>query len=73
MNNLKRIRKELGLTQSQLAKKAEISIRTIQEYEQERLDINGASGITLYKIAKALDCNMEDLLELARSNEVSKT
>lgn len=69
MNNLKRIRKELGLTQSQLSKKTQISLRTIQEYEQERLDINGASGITLYKLAKALECNIEDLLDLEKSQK----
>ena len=64
MTNLKRIRKESGLTQSQLAEKTGLSVRMVQQYEQAQNDINKAAGITLYHIAKVLGCAMEDLLDL---------
>ena len=54
----------MGLSQSDLAYLAEIKVRLIQDYEQGHRNINGAAGLTLYKIAQALHCNMEDLLEL---------
>ena len=61
--NLKIIRKASGLSQSELAKKASVNLRSIQMYEQRRNDINKAEVLTLYKIAKTLGCNIEDLLE----------
>lgn len=64
MNNLKEIRSKRGFSQSQLSKHSNVSIRTIQKYEQGSLDINKANGETLYKLATALDCRMEDLLQL---------
>lgn len=64
MSNLKDRRKAMGLSQSDLAYLAEIKVRLIQDYEQGHRNINGAAGLTLYKIAQALHCNMEDLLEL---------
>jgi transcriptional regulator with XRE-family HTH domain len=64
MSNLKRLREESGLSQNKLAEISGVSIRMIQHYEQGVKDINKAQGITLYKIAKALNCKMDDLLEL---------
>lgn len=64
--NLARIRKDSGLSQSQLAEASEINVRMIQHYEQGSKDINKASAITIYKIAKALGCTVEDLLELEK-------
>ena len=61
--NLKKIRIAKGLSQSQLAKLANVDIRSIQMYEQKRNDINKAQGETLYKLAKVLGCNIEDLLD----------
>ena len=63
MNNLKRIREEKNITQSQLAEKSGVNIRMIQHYEQGIKDINKAQGITLHALAQALDCMIEDLLE----------
>lgn len=60
---MKRIRISYGCTQSELAKKAGVSLRSIQMYEQRKKDINKASAITLYRIAKVLGCNMESLIE----------
>ena len=64
MTNLKRIRQANNLSQSQLAEKAEVNFRMIQNYEQGFKDINKAQALTLYKIAQVLDCTIEDLLEI---------
>ena len=61
--NLKRIRTAYGCTQAALAKQADVSLRSIQMYEQRQKDINKASADTVYRIAKALGCSVEDLLE----------
>ena len=52
-----------GLSQSKLAKQSQVSIRNIQMYEQKQNDINKAQSDILYRIAKVLGCNIEDLLE----------
>ena len=61
--NLKRFREIAGLSQSQLAEEAGVSLRSIQMYEQRNKDINKAQAINLVKIARALNCNIESLLE----------
>ena len=61
---LTEIRKAAGLSQSQLATDSGVSVRMIQYYEQGVKDINAAQAMTVYKIAKALHCTVEDLLEL---------
>ena len=61
--NLKRIRTSYGCTQAELAKRAEVSLRSIQMYEQRQKDINKASVETINRIAKVLGCTIEDLLE----------
>ena len=60
---LKEIRESRGLTQAELAKLSDISIRTIQSYEQGLKDINKASVITIWKLSKVLHCKIEDLIE----------
>ena len=61
--NLKRIRSSYGCSQSALAKRSGVSLRSIQMYEQRNKDINKASVETLYRISKVLGCTIEDLLE----------
>lgn len=63
MNKLKAQRTALNLSQSQLANKAGVSLAMIQKYEQGVKDINKAQGGTLLKIARALNCTIEELLE----------
>lgn len=65
---LKRIREAAGLSQSELAEKSGVSLRSIQMYEQRNNDIDKAQGHTLYKLSVALGCDIEDLLE--RPNKV---
>lgn len=62
--NLKQIRNASGLSQSQLAKKAEVSIRNIQMYEQRQNDINKAQADILFRLSKVLGCKIEDLFEM---------
>lgn len=64
MTKLKTIRREAGLSQSKLAEASGVNIRMIQYYEQGVKDINAAGALTVYKLAQALNCKVEDLLEI---------
>lgn len=61
--NLKRIRENRGISQSELSELAGVNLRSIQMYEQRVNNIDKAQGHTLYKISRVLGCNIEDLLE----------
>ncbi len=61
--NLKIIRSGYGISQNELAKRSNVSLRSIQMYEQRKKDINKASALTLYSISLVLGCSIEDLLE----------
>ena len=61
--NLKRIREAIGLSQSKLAAESGVTLRSIQMYEQRNKDINKAQALTVVKIARALGCEVEDLME----------
>lgn len=63
MNKLKELREKVGMSQSQLAEKSGVNVRMIQYYEQGFKDINKAQAITVLRLAKALDCQMEELIE----------
>ena len=63
MNRLKNIREAAGLSQAKLAEASGVNLRMIQHYEQGFKDINRAQAITVYKLAFALNCRMEDLIE----------
>ena len=61
--NLKKWRTIRDLTQRELAERAGISLRTLQDYEQGRKSINGAAAITVCKLADELVCEPFELLE----------
>lgn len=61
--NLKRLRKQLGFSQKELALKSGIPLRTIQQYEQRQKNINKAQIQYLIMLASALYCNPSDLIE----------
>jgi len=61
--NLAVQRKNRGFTQDELARRAGISIRSIQLFEQRQNDINRAKHHHLQSIARVLGCNIEDILE----------
>ena len=62
-SNLKRIRENRGLSQTQLAEQSGINVRNIQMYEQRVNSIDKAQAHMLYKLSRVLGCDMEDLLE----------
>lgn len=62
-SNLTTIRKARGFTQGQLAEQSGVALRMIQLYEQRQNDINKAQADTLLSLAKALGCEMQDLME----------
>ena len=55
-------RKNIGYSQSRLAKMANVNLRTLQQYESGAKDLNKASAQTVLNLAWALGCRMEDLL-----------
>lgn len=61
--NLKILRNKVGLTQKELAAMTDIPFRTIQQYEQKQKDINKAQSEYIMRLAKALNCGMENLIE----------
>lgn len=62
MTPLKRQRKNCNLTQQQLSERTGITLRMIQAYEQDRQDISRAEVRTIITLARALDCEPEDLI-----------
>ena len=62
VSSLKKIRQQRKLTQSQLAEISGVNIRSIRSYEQGDNDILKAQGDTLYMLARALDCSIEELI-----------
>lgn len=60
--NLQKKRQEAGLSQSQLAEKARISVRTLQHYEVGYHDIRKAAVETVLAIAEALECDIKEIL-----------
>lgn len=60
---LKRLRESRGLSQAELATASGVNLRNIQLYEQRVNDIDKAQAKTVYKLARVIGCNVEDLLE----------
>lgn len=61
-SSLQRLRKEAGLSQSQLAKAADVKLQVLQQYERGVRDINGAKLLTLLKLCNALECELVDII-----------
>lgn len=57
------IRKARGFNQQQLSDASGVTLRMIQLYEQRQNDINKAQVHVVVSLAKALGCDVEDLLE----------
>lgn len=71
--NLQRLRKEAGLSQSRLAKLAGLNVQVLQQYERGARDLNGAKLATLLKICNALECRLADILTDEETLELLKT
>ena len=64
MRKLKIMRTGAGLSQRQLSELSGVNLRTIQDYESNGGQvIDKASLRTLLNLAKALGCNIKDILE----------
>lgn len=62
-SHLHEIRKARGFTQKQLSDASGVSLRMIQLYEQKQNDISKAQVNVVIRLAKALGCDIEDLIE----------
>lgn len=60
---LKRLRAYARLSQKQLADKSGVPLRQIQLFEQRQRDINKTQAATLLKLARALRCSCEQLMD----------
>ena len=69
--NIKKIRQEKGLTQAQLAEKADLSHDYIRQIEYLKV-ANTFSVDTLYRIAKALEINPSKLFEINTDYNINK-
>lgn len=63
MKRLKKYRLKAKLSQSELSAITGVNLRMIQFYEQGKKNVNHAHADTIFKLANALNCNMEDLIE----------
>lgn len=59
---LQNARQTAGMSQSQLARTAGISVRVLQDYERGARDISGAKLATLLKLCNALHCELRDII-----------
>ena len=60
---LKRVRSAYGCSQSRLSEISGVGLRSIQMYEQRRKDINKAEAESVLRLARALGCEIEDIME----------
>ena len=60
---LQALRKAAGLSQSQLAAKAGVSVRLIQKYETGQRSTSTAQAIFIIKIAEALEVHPKYLID----------
>ena len=61
-SRLQEIRKARGFTQQQLSDASGVSLRMIQLYEQKQNDIGKAQVNNVISLAKALGCDVEDII-----------
>lgn len=62
-SKLQQQRKRCGYSQKELAERAGVNLRTLQQYELKTKDISKASVRTVLALANVLGCRAEDLLE----------
>lgn len=60
---LKKVRKQTGLTQEELANESGVSVNTIRAYERRSKDLNKAQFNIIIRLTKALKCKVSDLME----------
>lgn len=63
ISNLKKVRTEKGISQSELSKRSGVNFRMLQHYEQGVKNIDGAKIETLANIARVLNCGISEILD----------
>ena len=63
MTRIKELRAATGMTQEELARKANVKLTTLQKLESGANSIMGAKLATAAQIAKALNTPIESLIE----------
>lgn len=63
VSKLKLIRIKKGMKQSELSELSGVPLKCIGNYEQLRRDINHARVDIVYRLASALNCSIEELIE----------
>jgi transcriptional regulator with XRE-family HTH domain len=61
-SSLKWHREANGISQSELSRRSGVNVRTIQNFEQGRKDINSAGVVTVLSLAEALDVDVYDII-----------
>jgi len=62
-SKLHTIRKARGFTQQQLSDASGVALRMVQLYEQKQNDLSKAQAGVVIRLAKALGCEVEDLID----------
>lgn len=62
-SNLKVRREARGMSQAALAEVSGVPLRTLQQYEQRQKDVRKANVGYVHRLARALCCRIEDILE----------
>lgn len=62
-------RRNQKLTRAKLGEKADVKVRTIEQYEQKRRNINNAPVSLIFKLAKALGVTIDDLIDSEHRDE----
>ena len=73
MSRLQEYRRRIGLSQRELSERADVPLRTIQQYEQKQKNINHARADYVVRIARVLYCRPEDLLEVDEFHYISES
>ena len=64
VSKLKLMRMQKRMNQAELSALSGVPLKCIGNYEQLRRDINRARVDIVYRLAAALECRMEELLEI---------
>ncbi|MGD1921657.1 MAG: helix-turn-helix domain-containing protein [Pleurocapsa sp.] len=69
MIQIARLREAKGLTQAELARAIDSDVSTVRNLEKNRSGVKAIQRIV--KLCQALDCSVEDLIEMVDVGEIS--
>ena len=69
-SNLKKARLIKGFTQEALAELSGVNIKSIASYEQNPEKLNAASASTVRKLSNALGCEIEDVMQVYKEDDL---